>query len=106
MDILKLIIFLVFICFLLVFGTINQSSVAINFFGWTTPPVSFVIIFFGAVLIGSVITGIIALLNSSKLKGIIQKKERKNKELEQKIIRLELKIRELDEKLEEKSETQ
>ncbi len=102
MAVIKLIVVLVFAFLLAVFSVSNPNPVRINFFGWSTPEISLIVVVLGCVAVGAIMAGVIAGISQISLKKEVKKKEKEKKELQEKVVNLQLKIREFEEK-EEKS---
>lgn len=99
---LKLVIVAVFAFIVAVFAVSNTADVSIMFFGREViSSVSLVIIVLGSVLLGVLLTAILGFLYQSRLKGEISALSRTKTQLKAKEEKLQLKIRELEEKLEE-----
>lgn len=98
MEQLKLII-VFFVFFLLaLFAVLNPNDVSINFFGWNTPPVSMIVVVFGSVLLGAITAGLLGILTQIKLKNTINRKDREIKDIQDKLVKLDLRLRNYEEK--------
>ncbi|GEM_PF-3482733 len=102
---LKLFVLCLFAFLVAVFAVSNQQSVAINFFNRPIiTDVSLIIIVLGAVLIGVLFAGILGFMAQSKLKKELAKEIKEKNMLKGKEEKLQLKIRDLEEKLEDEEE--
>lgn len=102
MNQIKLLIVILFAFMVAVFAVSNPQTASLSFFGKEIlPEVSMVIIVLGAVLVGVVITAFMGFLLQTKLKKNISKLTKENSTYKEKEEKLQLKIRMLEEKLEE-----
>lgn len=95
----KLLIVSLFAFVVAVLAVYNQEPVSLSFFGkqiLTDTPMIVVII--GSVLFGVLITAILGFMAQSKLKKKIKDLEKDNREKKEKVDKLQLKIREFEEK--------
>ena len=98
----KLVLIILFAFMVAVFAVSNPQSASINFFGRTIiPEISMVIVVLGSVLVGVVLTAILGFMIQSKLSREISKLSRNLTHYKDKEEKLQLKIRKLEEKLEE-----
>ncbi len=98
----KLIILSLFAFLVAVFAVSNQESVSINFFSKPiVSNMSLVVIVLGAILTGVVLSALLGFLSQSKLKKTISTLDKNNNDLKTKEEKLQLKIRELEEVIEE-----
>lgn len=104
MNQLKLVVVLVFAFLLVLFAVLNPNPVEINFFGLKTPTAPLIVVVIGAVAMGAIIAAILGTITQMKQKKILSGKEKEIKELKDKVVKLELKIREMEEKNEEEEE--
>ncbi|MGM0568670.1 MAG: LapA family protein [Elusimicrobiota bacterium] len=100
MNQIKLVIYILFAFLVAVFSVYNQETVVLRFFG-TQIGISLVIVVLGAILIGVLFTAVLGFLSQSKLKRKIAVLQKLEKELKAKEEKLQLKIRHLEEKLED-----
>ncbi len=102
MSQIKLVIYILFAFLVAVFSVYNQEPVTLRFFGSETA-ISLVVVVLGAILVGVVLTAFLGFLSQSRLKKRISVLDREAADLKEKEKKLQLKIRELEEKLEEDS---
>ena len=91
------IVFLVFFL-LVVFAVYNRTDVSINIFTWSTPPLPLIVIVFGSVFLGAVTSALLGILTQIKLKNVINRKEKDIKDVKDKLVKLDLKLRNYEEK--------
>ena len=97
----KLILVILFAFLVAVFAVSNPQSASINFFGKTIiPEISMVIVVLGSVLLGVILTAILGFMIQSKLRREISTLSRALTQYRDKEEKLQLKIRQLEEKLE------
>ena len=102
MNQLKLVLVILFAFLVAIFAVSNPQSASINFFGRTIfTEVSMVIVVLGSVLLGVILTAIMGFMIQSKLSREISKLSRSNAHYKDKEEKLQLKIRELEDKIEE-----
>ena len=98
----KLVLIILFAFLVAVFAVSNPQSASINFFGKTLfTEVSMVIVVLGSVLVGVVLTAFMGFMIQSRLNREISKLSRSNAHYKDKEEKLQLKIRQLEDKLEE-----
>jgi uncharacterized integral membrane protein len=99
----KLLVIIIFAFIVAVFSVSNSGNVAsIRFFNWTlVPEISMVIVVLGSILLGVLITAVLGFVSQTKLKKMISKLTRENTSSKEKEEKLQLKIRELEERLED-----
>jgi uncharacterized integral membrane protein len=98
----KLLVLILFAFLVAVFAVSNQQNASLYFFGrQVVPEISMVIIVLGSVLMGVVLTAILGFIYQTKLKKEISKLLKELNQLKEKEERLQLKIREQEEKFEE-----
>ncbi|MBN2408072.1 MAG: DUF1049 domain-containing protein [Elusimicrobia bacterium] len=102
MNQLKLVVIILFAFIVAVFAVSNPQTASLNFFGKTVlPEIPMVVVVLGSILAGVLITAILGFLAQTKLKKQISALTRDNKQLKEKEEKLQLKIREFEEKYEE-----
>lgn len=98
----KLLIIILFAFLVAIFAVSNPQSASLYFFGKKIiPEISMVIIVLGSVLMGVILTAILGFLSQAKLKNQISKLTKENQQFKEKEEKLQLKIREFEEKFEE-----
>lgn len=98
----KLLIIIIFAFIVAVFAVSNPQPTTLLFFGKEVfHEIPTVIVVLGAVLMGVLVTAILGFLMQTKLKKEISKLTRENKQLKEKEEKLQLIIRQFEEKLEE-----
>ena len=101
MNQLKLLILIIFAFVVAVFSVTNNQTTTIKFFNFTIlNNISIVIVVLGSILIGVLITAILGFLLQTKLKKEISILTKENKQLKDKEEKLQLKIRDFEEKFE------
>ncbi len=102
MNQLKLLIIIIFAFCVAVFAVSNPQPATLKFFNWEVlADVPTVIIVLGSMLFGVLITAILGFMAQSKFKSKLNKFKRSCQTLESKEDKLQLKIRKLEEQLEE-----
>ncbi len=98
----KLFVLILFAFVVAIFAVSNQVAVPIVFWGRTLiPEISLVVIVLGSALFGVLLSAILGFLLQTKLKNQIAKLKKENIQYKNKEAKLQLKIRELEENLEE-----
>ncbi len=98
----KLLIVSLFAFIVAVLAVYNQEPVSINFFGKEVlTDIPMIVVIIGSVLFGVLITAILGFMAQSKLKKKIKTLETDTKKKQEKIDKLQLKIREFAEKEED-----
>ncbi len=86
----KLVVVLIFAFLLVLLAVANQPQVSMNLFFWRTPEVSLIVFVFAAILIGGIFTTILGMVTQLKFKKDLTTKEKEVKELEERIVKLQL----------------
>jgi len=90
MSQLKLVVVLVFAFLLVLLAVANQPQVSMNLLFWKTPEVSLIVFVFAAILVGSIFAGILGILTQMKFKKDLMGKKKEIKELEDRVVKLQL----------------
>ena len=90
MSQLKLVVVLIFAFLLVLLAVTNQPQVSMNLFFWKTPEVSLIVFVFAAVLLGGIFATILGMVTQVKFRKDLGAKKKEIKELEERIIKLQL----------------
>jgi uncharacterized integral membrane protein len=101
----KLVVILIFAFLLVLLAVTNQPQVSMNLLFWKTPQVSLIVFVFASILLGGIFTAILGIIAQMKLRKNLSAKERKIKELEEKLVKLQLASGKFEESREEKKST-
>jgi len=102
MSQLKLVVILIFAFLLVLLAVVNQPQVSMNLLFWKTPEVSLIVFVFAAILLGGIFATILGMVTQMKSKKDLTKKEKEIKELEERVVKLQLAAGKLEETKEEK----
>ena len=102
MSQLKLVVILIFAFLLVLLAVVNQPQVSMNLLFWRTPEVSLIVFVFAAILLGGIFATILGMVTQMKSKKDLTKKEKEIKELEERVVKLQLAAGKLEETKEEK----
>jgi len=102
MSQLKLVVILLFAFLLVLLAVVNQPQVSMNLLFWRTPEVSLIVFVFAAILLGGIFATILGLVTQMKSKKDLTAKEKEVKELEERVVKLQLATGKLEESKEEK----
>ena len=90
MSQLKLVVVLIFAFLLVLLAVSNQPPVSMNLFFWKTPEVSLIVFVFAAILLGGIFATILGMVTQVKFRKDLGAKKKEIKELEERIIKLQL----------------
>ena len=90
MSQLKLVVVLIFAFLLVLLAVTNQPQVSMNLFFWKTPEVSLIVFVFAAVLLGGIFATILGMVTQVKFRKDLGAKKKEIKELEERVIKLQL----------------
>ena len=98
----KLVVILIFAFLLVLLAVVNQPQVSMNLLFWKTPEVSLIVFVFAAILLGGIFATILGLVTQMKFKKDLTAKKKEVKELEERIVKLQLAASKFEETKEEK----
>ncbi|MFQ5868211.1 MAG: lipopolysaccharide assembly protein LapA domain-containing protein, partial [bacterium] len=87
---------------LVLLAVVNQPQVSMNLLFWRTPEVSLIVFVFAAILVGGIFATILGMVTQMKSKKDLTKKEKEIKELEERVVKLQLAAGKSEETKEEK----
>ena len=90
MSQLKLVVILIFAFLLVLLAVVNQPQVSMNLLIWKTPQVSLIVFVFAAILLGGIFAAILGMVTQAKFKKDLAGKNKEIKELEERIVKLQL----------------
>jgi len=102
MSQLKLVVILIFAFLLVLLAVSNQPQVSLNLFFWKTPEVSLIVVVFGSILLGVIFATALGMATQFRIKKEVAMKEKEIKELEERVVKLQLAAGKLEEVKEEK----
>ena len=86
----KLMVILIFAFLLVLLAVANQPQVSMNLFFWRTPEVSLIVFVFAAILLGGIFATVLGMVTQMKSKKDLMAKKKEIKELEERVVKLQL----------------
>ncbi len=86
----KLVVVLLFAFLLVLLAVVNQPQVSMNLLLWKTPEVSLIVFVFAAILLGGIFATVLGVVTQMKFKKDLTTKEKEVKELEERVVKLQL----------------
>jgi len=83
-------VILVFAFLLVLLAVVNQPQVSMNLLLWKTPEVSLIVFVFAAILLGGIFATVLGVVTQMKFKKDLTTKEKEVKELEERVVKLQL----------------